>query len=254
VFAAFVLGSVIGSFLNVCIYRIPAGLSVVFPSSRCPSCDTPIRWYQNIPVLSWFILGGKCATCRAPISFRYPFVEALNGVLYLLVLHEFGLSIAALIYACFASVLLVITFIDLDYQIIPNALSLPGIVLGFLASFFIPWFSWFDSLLGILAGGGSLWLVAVVYHALTKTEGMGMGDVKLLAMIGAFLGYKAILPVVLISSFAGALVGVVGMIMTRRGRKLAIPYGPFLSLGAVLVLLWGDQLLTWYLDLFIKTG
>lgn len=249
-FVALVFGGIVGSFLNVCIYRIPEGISVIFPASRCPLCETQIRWYQNIPVLSWVVLRGRCATCRAPISFRYPLVEALSGLLYVVILLEFGLSPVALVYALFASLLLVITFIDLDHQIIPNTLSLPGIVLGFMASFLIPWLSWLDSLLGIIAGGGSLWLVAFVYHALTKTEGMGMGDVKLLAMIGAFLGYKAILPVVLISSLVGALIGVVGMVVTGRGRKLAIPFGPFLSLGAIVVLLWGDQLVGWYLGMF----
>ena len=246
---SFVLGSVIGSFLNVCIYRIPAGESIVHPPSRCPACGSGIRWYQNVPVLSYMLLGGKCASCRIRISLRYPLVEALTGVLFVLVFHHFGLQGATLVYWLFAAALVTITFIDLDHQIIPDVISLPGIAVGFLCSFAVPWLSWTDSLLGILAGGGSLYLVAVVYELLTRKEGMGGGDIKLLAMIGAFLGWKAILPIIFISSFMGTLVGVPVMLLKKADGKLAIPFGPFLAAAALFYLFWGPAIINWYLGL-----
>lgn len=246
----FVFGSIIGSFLNVCIYRIPAGLSVVSPPSRCPNCGASIRWFQNIPIFSYLILGGKCGSCGVKISLRYPMVETLTGVLFVLVFFYFSLSLAMLVYLLFVAALVVITFIDLDHQIIPDVISLPGIVVGFLCSFAIPWLTWSDSLLGILLGGGSLWLVAVLYELLTKKEGMGGGDIKLLAMIGAFLGWKAILPIIFFSSLIGSLVGVPLMLVKKADSKLAIPFGPFLALGALVYLFWGPQLIAWYLAFY----
>ncbi|OGR33190.1 MAG: peptidase A24 [Desulfuromonadales bacterium GWD2_61_12] len=246
---AFVLGSVIGSFLNVCIYRIPAGQSVVFPASRCPGCLAPIRWYQNIPVVSYLLLRGRCAGCRSRISARYPLVEALTGLLFVLVLHRFGLQWAVIVFWIFAAALVVITFIDIDHQIIPDVISLPGIVVGFLCTFALFPQGWISSLLGILAGGGSLYVVAAGYEFFAKKEGMGGGDIKLLAMIGAFLGWKAILPVIFISSLLGSLVGVPLMLMKQADGKLAIPFGPFLAAGALIYLFWGRELIQWYLSL-----
>jgi leader peptidase (prepilin peptidase)/N-methyltransferase len=245
----FVLGAVIGSFLNVCIYRIPAGESIVYPPSRCPACGSAIRWYQNVPILSYLLLRGKCAACGVRISASYPLVEALTGALFVLVFLCFGLHGATLVYWLFAAALVAITFIDLDHQIIPDVISLPGIVVGFLCSFAVPWISWTDSLLGILAGGGSLYLVAVGYELLTRKEGMGGGDIKLLAMIGAFLGWKAVLPIVFISSLMGSLVGVPVMLITKADSKLAIPFGPFLAAAALFYLFWGPALIRWYLGL-----
>ncbi len=247
---AFVFGLLVGSFLNVCIYRIPAGESVVFPPSRCSACGTGIRWYQNVPILSWLFLRGRCAACGTSISIRYPMVEFLTGLLFLLVAQNFGLQWLTIIYWVFVSALVVITFIDLDHQIIPDVISLPGIVLGFLSSFVIPGISWTDSLLGILLGGGSLWAVAIGYQLLTKTEGMGLGDVKLLAMLGAFLGWKAVLPLIFIGSLLGTLVGVPLMLAKGAGGKYAIPFGPFLATGGVIYLFWGPHLIRWYLSLF----
>ena len=247
---AFILGAVIGSFLNVCIYRIPAGESIVHPPSRCPACGSGIRWYQNVPVVSYLLLGGKCAACKVRISPRYPLVEALTGLLFVVVLYRFGFQWATPVYWLFAAALIVITFIDLDHQIIPDVISLPGIVVGFLCSFAIPWLSWGDSLIGILVGGGSLYLVAVGYELLTKKEGMGGGDIKLLAMIGAFLGWQAILPVIFLSSFVGSLVGVPVMLLKKADSKLAIPFGPFLAAAALFYLFWGPPLIRWYLGLF----
>ncbi|MDW7643682.1 MAG: prepilin peptidase [Desulfuromonadales bacterium] len=247
---AFILGAVIGSFLNVCIYRVPAGESVISPPSRCPQCGAGIRWYQNIPILSWIFLRGRCASCRTPIPWRYPAVEALTGGLFLLVLWTFELQAATLVYWLFAALLVVITFIDLDHQIIPDVISLPGIPIGFVCTFFVPWLSWADSLLGILIGGGSLYLVAFLYELLTKKEGMGGGDIKLLAMIGAFLGWKAVFPVIFFSSLLGTLVGVPVMLIQKADSRLAIPFGPFLALGALICLFWGYEILSWYLSLF----
>lgn len=245
---AFVLGAVIGSFLNVCIYRIPEGLSVVSPRSRCPKCHELIRWYQNIPMLSYVALGGKCGACRVRIPIRYPLVEALNGGLFVLVIWYFGFSWATLVYWLLVSALVAITFIDLDHQIIPNVISLPGVPIGFFCSFAIPWLTWKDSLLGILIGGGSLFLVAFLYEKLTGKEGMGLGDVKLLGMLGAFMGWKAIFPIIFISSVLGTAVGVPLMLIKKADGKLAIPFGPFLSAGAVIYLFWGEALIRWYLS------
>ncbi|BCR04677.1 type 4 prepilin-like proteins leader peptide-processing enzyme [Desulfuromonas versatilis] len=248
---AFTLGACIGSFLNVCIYRIPAGESIVSPPSRCPNCGAGIRWYQNIPILSYLLLGGKCASCKVRISPRYPLVEALTGLLFVLVLYYFGISWATPVYWLFVATLVVITFIDLDHQIIPDVISLPGIPIGFACSFAIPWISWSDSLLGILIGGGSLFLVAFVYELLTKKEGMGGGDIKLLAMLGAFLGWKAVLPIIFISSLLGSLVGVPVMLLKKADSKLAIPFGPFLAAGALIFLFWGRAIIHWYLSFFV---
>jgi leader peptidase (prepilin peptidase)/N-methyltransferase len=246
---SFILGAVIGSFLNVCIYRIPAGESIVHPPSRCPACGSGIRWYQNIPILSYLFLRGRCTGCGVRISPRYPLVEALTGLLFALVLYRFGFQWVTPVYWLFAAALIVITFIDLDHQIIPDVISLPGIVVGFLCSFAVPWLTWTDSLLGILVGGGSLYLVAVGYELLTRKEGMGGGDIKLLAMIGAFLGWKAVLPIVFISSFMGTLVGVPVMLIKKADSRLAIPFGPFLAAAALFYLFWGPGLIRWYLGL-----
>lgn len=248
--SAFVLGAVIGSFLNVCIYRLPAGKSIVTPPSSCPRCNTRIRWYQNIPLLSYLFLGGKCSSCGVRISLRYPAIEALTGVFFALTLYYFAFSPATLIYWLFISALVVITFIDLDHQIIPDIISLPGIVIGFVCSFFIPWLSWLDSLLGILIGGGILMLIAWLYEKLAQREGMGGGDIKLLAMLGAFLGWQAIFPIIFLASLAGTLIGVPLMLRQKKDTRLAIPFGPFLAFAAVTYLFWGAALVDWYLNLF----
>ena len=247
---AFVLGACIGSFLNVCIYRIPAGESIVSPPSRCPKCEARIRWYQNIPLLSWIFLAGKCAACQSNISVRYPLIEALTGWLFLAVVYYFGLAWESLIFWVFVSLLVIVTFIDLDHQIIPDVISLPGIVLGFVGSFLIPWVTWTDSIFGILLGGGSLFLVAAGYELLTKKEGMGGGDIKLLAMLGAFLGWTAVLPIVFIGSLLGTLVGVPLVLVKGDAGRLRLPFGPFLSAAAVIWLFWGKNLSSWYFALW----
>ncbi|AJE02890.1 prepilin peptidase [Geobacter pickeringii] len=248
-FFAFALGAAVGSFLNVCIYRLPAGESVVSPPSRCPACGSKIRPWDNIPVVSWLLLRGACRDCGARISPRYALVELLNGLLTLALFLKFGPTPSFLVLFLFCSALVAITFIDLDHQIIPDVISLPGIVAGFACSFFLPWLGWKSSLIGIVAGGGSLLLVAWLYELFTKKEGMGGGDIKLLAMMGAFLGWRAIPFVIFASSLVGSIVGVTLMLVQKKDSKLAIPFGPFLALGAILYIFFGKTIILWYLNL-----
>lgn len=246
---AFVFGAVVGSFLNVCIYRMPLDQSVVSPGSRCVGCGTAIRWYDNIPVISWLLLRGRCRFCQAPFSFRYPLVELITAVLSLLLFMKYGLSPSYGVMFLFCAALIVITFIDFDHQIIPDELSLPGIVLGFLSSFFLPEPGWISSLLGAVAGWGSLALIFYGYLWLTGREGMGGGDAKLLAMMGAFLGLQAIPFIIFASSLVGTVAGLSIMAVQRKDRHLAIPFGPYLALGALLYIFVGPQLIQWYLQL-----
>lgn len=253
--AVFVLGAVIGSFLNVCIYRIPAGLSVVAPRSRCPHCETPIRWYHNIPILSWLLLRGRCAYCGAAVPVRYAVVEALTGCLFVLFFYRFAFHPATLASLILVALLVAITFIDLDHQIIPDVISLPGIPLGFLCSFAFPWVSWQGSLAGALLGGGFLLCIALAYELLTRHEGMGFGDVKLLAMLGAFLGWTSVFPTIFLGSVLGSLVGIPLMLIKKADRRLAIPFGPFLSAGALVYLYfidYWDPLMRWYADILFQ--
>lgn len=244
---AFIFGAVIGSFLNVCIGRLPKAESVVSPPSHCPLCNYQIRWYDNIPLVSYLLLGGKCRSCRARISIQYPLVELLNGLLALALFLRLGPSLTFGALFLFCSALVVITFIDIEHQIIPDEISLSGIVIGFVFSFFLPWQTWLNSLLGILLGGGSLLLVAYCYHWLTGKEGMGGGDIKLLAMMGAFLGWKSIPFIIFASSVVGSVVGVTLMLIQKKDSKLAIPFGPYLAFGAVLYIFYGRQIIHWYL-------
>ncbi len=250
--AVFVFGAVVGSFLNVCIYRIPLQQSIVFPASHCPECNLALRWYHNIPVLSFLVLRGQCGFCQKPISWRYPAVELLNALLYLAVFHISAFSLTTIVLFLFISALIVITFIDIDHHIIPDVISLPGVVAGVAASFVLPWVSWQDSILGALLGGGSLFAVAYVYALFTGKEGMGGGDIKLLAMVGAFLGYKAILPVIFFSSLMGTAVGVPLMLIKKADGRLAIPFGPFIAAATLVYLFAGAQIIRWYLNLFIS--
>jgi len=245
----FVFGLCIGSFMNVCIYRVPASKSIVYPGSMCPKCGNVIRFYDNIPVLSYLWLKGRCRNCNESISIRYPLVEIISGLFSLCAFLIFGLSLEGIIYYIFISTLLVITFIDIDHQIIPDTISIPGIPAGFIASFVLPSLTYMDSLLGILAGGVSLFLVAWIYELIKGKSGMGGGDIKLLAMIGAFIGWKGVLFTIFISSAVGTLTGIIIMLRTQKGLKLAVPFGPFLSIGAVIYIFFGPQLIYWYLNL-----
>jgi leader peptidase (prepilin peptidase)/N-methyltransferase len=249
---AFVVGAVIGSFLNVCIHRLPAGESVVYPPSHCPGCGARIRSWDNIPLLSYLLLRGRCRSCAGAISLRYPLVEALSGILLVLLLYGFGLAPKLGVYGAFVAALIVVTFIDLDHQIIPDVISLPGIVVGLVASALGQGPPLLESALGALVGGGILYAVAVGYHALTGREGMGGGDIKLLAMIGAFLGWRGVLVSLIIGSFTGAVVGISLILVRRQDRQVPIPFGPFLALGALCALAFGDRLITWYLQMAFR--
>lgn len=247
-FAVFVFGAVVGSFLNVCIHRIPSGESVAFPASHCPHCQAPIRPYDNLPILSYLLLRGRCRACATPISRRYPLVEMLGGIAAVAAVSRFGLNAEALLVFAFLAALIVVTFIDIDHQIIPDAISLPGIFVGFAAALVFGTPGWTASLAGILLGGGLLWGVAAGYEWLTGREGMGGGDIKLLAMIGAFLGWRAIPVTLLLASLFGTAVGVSLMLARGRDTKMAVPFGPFLAAGAVCALFWGEALIDWYLS------
>jgi len=245
----FIFGACIGSFLNVCIHRIPKGISLLHPSSQCPTCRTPIRFYDNLPILSFLFLKRRCRSCNAMISYRYPLVEFLTGLLAVSIGIRYGISLEGFIFFLFAAALLTVTFIDIDHQMIPDRITLPGILGGLAAAAVLPEMRLIDSLLGILAGGGVLLAVALLYHAITRKEGMGGGDIKLLAMIGAMTGWTGVLFTVFIASVFGALVGAMIMLKTETGLKTAVPFGPFLSLGALAYVYTGPEWISWYLHL-----
>jgi leader peptidase (prepilin peptidase)/N-methyltransferase len=245
----FIFGLCIGSFLNVCIYRLPASKSIVHPRSMCSNCGTLIAAYDNIPVLSYLWLKGRCRHCQIKISPRYPLVELLGGLLALGTFLKFGLTLEALIYYLFCAALLIVTFIDIDHRIIPNVITLPGIPICFAASFALPTITYKEALLGILIGGGSLFLVAWIYSLITKKEGMGGGDIKLLAMMGAIVGWQGVLFTIFVASLVGTLAGLAAMLQSRKGMKLAVPFGPFLSIGSITYAFFGTPLIDWYFNL-----
>jgi leader peptidase (prepilin peptidase) / N-methyltransferase len=252
---AFVAGAMIGSFLNVCIFRLPLGESIVFPASHCQACRTPIQWYDNIPILSYFILRAKCRYCRAKFSPQYLFVEILTAVLFVVFYRNFGLTAVGVIYLVLSLALLVESFIDFRHQIIPDSITLPGIVLGLILSGIFPelhgeqqiWPSLLKSLIGILVGGGSLYLVGTVAEWILKKEAMGGGDVKLLAMIGAFMGWQGVFWTVFAGSMLGAIIGI--YLRWRKGQEL-IPFGPYLAVAAVTYLFFGHKVVVWYFGQF----
>ncbi|HUN55111.1 MAG TPA: prepilin peptidase [Smithella sp.] len=237
---AFIFGAAIGSFLNVCIFRLPAETSIVKPASRCPHCLHPLRFYDNIPLISYIFLRGKCRDCGETISWRYPLVELITALLALLLFLKFGLTLNFFTFFIFTAVLIVITFIDLDHQIIPDIITLPGIPLFFLAAIFIVGVPWPEALWGLLIGGGVLLTIAFVYELISKREGMGGGDIKLLAMIGGFFGWKSLIFIFLASSLTGAVIGIAAMLIKKQDMKYAVPFGPFLSAAAVANIFWGD--------------
>ena len=243
-----IFGALIGSFLNVCIIRLPKEESIITPGSHCPHCAKPINFYDNIPVVSYLLLKGRCRYCKESISIQYPLVEGITALGSLALFMRFGPSLSYLFYFSFVAALIVITGIDLYHQIIPDVISLPGIGVGLLASLVIPQINFLDSLIGALLGGGSLFIVATLYQWLFKREGMGGGDVKLLAMIGAFLGWKAVILTILLSSLIGSITGMIMMVLRGKDFKYAIPFGPFLSFGAVIALFYQNEIIFWYLQ------
>lgn len=244
----FILGLLIGSFLNVCIYRLPRGESIVFPSSHCPSCNKPVKPYDNIPVLSFIFLRGKCRSCGVPISWQYPMVELLHGLGYVFILYQFGVSLQTLVYSLFFSSLVVVTFIDLSHQIVPDVITLPGMVLGLIAGSTILPLGALRSFVGLALGGGLFYLIAVLSIAVLKKEGMGGGDIKLIAMIGAFIGWKGMLLTIFLAAVSGSVSGLLLIFLKGRNRSEPIPFGPFLALGALVSLFWGSEILGWYLQ------
>lgn len=244
-----VWGACVGSFLNVCIFRLPRGESLVWPGSRCPACRRALSWFENVPILSWIVIGGRCRTCAAPISVMYPSVELVTAATFVCTYLLYGFTPLGVVRVAFASALIVLFVTDLQHKILPNVITLPGIVIGFACSLFLPP-GWTDSLIGIVAGGGVLFLIAETYYRVRGQEGLGMGDVKLLAMIGAFLGWKLVLLTLVLASFAGSFAGV-ALIATGRGSmKYALPFGTFLAIGAVFSAVWGDPIVDWYLGFY----
>ncbi len=240
----FLIGAAIGSFLNVCIHRIPAGGSIIFPPSHCPSCKTGIKFYDNIPIISYLLLRGRCRQCKSSISFRYPLVESINGIGYMLLTYEFGVGWTAFAYALFISSLLVLTFIDLSHQILPDLITLPGIIVGLIAASSVLPAGMINSIIGVLLGGGAFYLVAVISRG-----GMGGGDIKLIAMIGAFLGWRDVLLTIFIGALTGSLVGIFLMLFKGKKRKDPIPFGPFLAAGAIISVFLDRELFIWYINL-----
>ena len=246
-----ILGGIIGSFLNVCIFRLPRGESIMWPSSRCPSCGKSIAFYDNIPVLSYLWLAGRCRACQAPISLRYPFVEMANALGYVAILWSFGPNWTSVLYALLFSAMLVVAGTDLTHKIIPNVVTLPGIVVGLIGAATVLPVGLLNSILGIVVGGGLLWALAVVSPYVFGKEGMGGGDIKLLAMVGAFLGWKPALVTIMIGSLAGSVIGITLIGLRFMSRDQYIPFGPFLVFGALLSMFFAQPLLDWYQGLLL---
>ena len=243
------LGLAVGSFLNVCIHRLPRGESLTVPPSRCPGCAYRLRPYDNIPVLSYVLLRGRCRKCRTPISIRYPLVELITMALFVIHGEVFGWSALLVPRLLFACAMVVLFAIDLEHQLLPNVITLPGIAIGLIASAVLPP-GIVDALIGVVIGGGVLWLIGEAYFRYSGQEGMGGGDVKMLAMIGAFLGWKLVLVTLVLSSVAGSLIGLLVIVGKRGGMKYALPYGTFLALGALVASLAGDRIVNWYVSLY----
>jgi len=243
------LGLAVGSFLNVCIYRLPLGKSLAYPPSACTDCGRALRWFENVPVVAWLALGGRCRSCQASISPVYPLVEAFTGLLFWWAWRLYDPGWLFVSHVTFGCALVVLFVIDLRHRILPNVITLPGIVLGLLFSVVNPP-GWVSSLIGIVLGGLIPYVIAVTYERLRGVEGLGMGDVKMLAMIGAFLGWPLMIVTLVLASFMGSVVGVGMMVGRRGGMKYELPFGTFLTLASFVALLVGPQILSWYLGYF----
>ena len=274
----FLFGAAIGSFLNVVIHRVPNEESIVFPNSACPKCKAPIKAYDNIPVFSWLILGGKCRNCKEPIAWRYPAVELLTALMFLLTYWQIGFTAFLPIALVFVATMIALIFIDAEHMILPNVITYPLLIFALLVRIVYPIFfdagvlpdsstgpafslfgypAWLTSLIaavfGALVGGGSLWLVGELWKRLRGVDAMGLGDVKMMFGVGALLGWRLTVLTIFIGAFAGALIGIV-LIMRQKDKTLQtqIPFGIFLGIGAVVSLLFGEQLVTWYLSSFVR--
>jgi leader peptidase (prepilin peptidase) / N-methyltransferase len=249
ILAAAIFGAVVGSFLNVCIHRLPRETSIIWPSSACPHCKRNLSWYENIPIVSYLVLWGRCRTCKQPISGRYPLIEALTALLFAAAWFYYGPSLLFASRVLLGCSLIVLFAIDLEHQLLPDQITLPGIVVGFVFSFFMEP-GWLNSLLGILLGAGSLYLIRWAYYRVRHEEGLGLGDVKMLAMVGAFIGWKLTLITLVMASFAGSIIGLLLILMGRGTMKYALPFGTFLALGAAVAATAGQGILDWYLRLW----
>jgi len=249
---AVILGLCVGSFLNVVIARIPEGRSIVFPGSACPRCGKPIAWYDNLPVLSYALLRGRCRSCRESISWRYPAVEIACGILFALAYRRFEPGTALASALILLAGLVAITVIDLDHQIIPDVLSLPGITVGILLSLAPDGIGWAPAALGVLLGGGVFLVIIVASTLVIGQAGMGVGDAKLGAMLGAFLGWKLVLLSILLSVLLGGPLAATLLATGRKGRTDPIPFGPFLAVGGLISLFWGEAVLAWYFAQFLS--
>jgi len=248
--AALAYGLVVGSFLNVCVHRLPRGESLVQPGSRCPACGAALRWYDNIPLASYLVLRGRCRSCRGPISLQYPLIELLTAALFLLAYRQGGLSAALLSDLVLLCALVVLAFIDLHHQLLPNVITYPGTALGLIFAGILPGRSLGAALLGAALGFGVLFLFAEIYFRWRGVEGMGLGDAKMMAMLGAFLGWQGAALALLIASLAGTAVGL-GLLLARRGSlQSALPFGTFLACGGAAAALWGTQWVEWYWSRF----
>lgn len=265
-----VFGLIVGSFLNVCIVRLPRGRSIVSPPSHCPRCKKGIKFYDNIPVVSFLILRGRCRACGEPISWRYPAVELLNGLMYVWTLSEFGIGGEMFLVMAFCSALIVITFIDYDHQIIPDVITLPGMLVGLMLAPFVmsvladplpfhlgrllphagPYLTGFlNSFIGLLFGATPLFAIGWLWEKLRNIEAMGGGDVKLMGMVGSFLGWKGALLTIMLGALAGSVVGITLILLHRHKMDKVIPFGPFLAVGAVMTLFYGYDIISWYVGL-----
>jgi leader peptidase (prepilin peptidase)/N-methyltransferase len=262
-------GLIVGSFLNVCIARIPLESSIISPPSHCPRCNTPIRWYDNIPLVSFAILRGRCRTCGQRISWRYPLVELLNGLLFLWAFFEFGFTGEAILVMALCSTLVVITFIDLDHQIIPDVITYPGMVIGLgVAPFFMSSLAgplsfglgtvlppmgqygtaFLNAFIGLVLGGAPLYLIGLLWEKLRKVEAMGGGDVKYMSMVGSFLGWKGAFLTIMLGAVSGSIVGITLILLKKHQADKVIPFGPFLAFGTLLTLFRGPEIIAWYLS------
>lgn len=249
--AAFAMGGMVGSFLNVCASRLPKRASLWRPGSACPACAHSIRWYDNMPVVSFLVLRGRCRDCQAPIAWRYPIVEFGTALLFALAYVRLGLGWELALALVFLSALMVITVIDIEHQLIPDRITLPVIVAGFVGSVVLGRPAWLDSLLGIVVGGGIICAIIVGSRLVMGEEGMGQGDITLAAMVGAFVGWRLLLLGLFLAVLVGAAVAAALLAAGRKGRKDPIPFGPFLALGGVVSLFWGKEILQWYLTAFV---
>ncbi len=241
----FLLSIIIGSFLNVVIYRLPDNKSIVSPPSHCPECGTRLKPFDLVPILSFILSRGKCRFCKVKISWQYPFVELLTGILFLAIYLKFGIGSNSIVLMLLASLLIVISFIDLRYKKIPNVITYPGMIIALLIALIFNRISFISSLLGLIIPGGSILLIALIFK-----KGLGMGDVKLLAMIGAFIGWQYTLLGLFFGSLIGLIISVILIIYDKIGRNTQIPFGPYISLGTLITLIWGEKIIDFYLSFY----